>query len=529
MKKISFILTVSAVVLTATSPVSALAVLVPDDSPNKEVIYYPESGDVITGLFRSGENAYYYFGSGETMFIDGEEGRIAIDGTDFYIYNPVLGGITETWVKGTLGADGTVTIPVPQLISGGPDEGFAYYLMNATFDESSASATPDEENPTLKYTYRDGCLTLAEGCPSIFEYTEPYDADGNIIGDTKQWVWSGYITFSDEFKPYPGMGESAPASLKTTDYVMYSQMEGVTVGRDVKVGIDGKTVWVQGLEINVPEAWCKGELVDGHLVFRSQYMCFDPVKHLFQFLVPAIASYDDYDPSIVTGYQISEKAELAYDESNGSFVASDGTTLFVNGGERTIYALTKYENPSLRPRQPLTTAVPALPVILNYMPYNILDGIGSLDVALPQVNTAGELLSTERLYYQVLQNDDVIEVSEGMFDDISVPMTDIPYLFKSNSIMVAESVHSILFNSEINNLGVRMVYVDEQCERHMSGIVRVDSGLRETETLDSSKTIVDTIITDLSGCRLSARPDGICIVTYIYSDGTHASIKSVGH
>lgn len=173
--------------------------------------------------------------------------------------------------------------------------------------------------------------------------------------------------------------------------------------------------------------------------------------------------------------------------------------------------------------------MPALPVILNYMPYNILDGIGSLDVALPQVNTAGELLSTERLYYQLLQNDDVIEVSEGMFDDISVPMTDIPYLFKSNSIMVAESVHSILFNSEINNLGVRMVCVDEQGERHMSGIVRVDSGLRETETLDSSKTIVDTIITDLSGCRLSARPDGICIVTYIYSDGTHASIKSVGH
>lgn len=503
----------------------ATAVLTPNDALNKEVITNPAGGTHITGLYRSGVSAYYYFGSGESMTIDGEEGQLVTDGNDIYILNPVLGGTTNTWVKGEIAPDGTVTVATPQLISGGAAEGFAYYLMNGLFDEDNNEACVNDVESRLRYRYIDGKLSLAEGCPSIFEYTVPCDINGNPIeGEPEQWVWSGYMSFSDEFRPHATMGESAPATLKATEYVMYSDSEGVQEGRPVKAGIEGDSFWIQGLEVNVPQAWVKGEITGDKVTFTPQFICLDEKQHLFQFLLPARTVMED---GVTVGYDIAENVVMDYDREHGTLKAPKGQTLFVNAGVTSIYALSRYESPELRPDAPLSGYVPANPVILTYTPYSEEWQSGGLDVALPQVNTFGEYLNPEEMYYMLMEKDEPVEISSDRFPDTEEPMWEIPYYYAGGAIFASGTVHSITFSAPIEDLGVKLIYYDNKGAAYESDIVRVngEGGVSEL----GEREIREIYYTDMTGLRVSGTTPGLLIRTVVYTDGTRKTTKTAVH
>lgn len=506
--------------LAGSCCLGASAAMTPDDSLNTQVITNPETGELISGLYRSGIGAYYYFGAGESKPVDGEEGRLVIDGSDIYIFNPVISGITNTWVVGHIDGEGNVSVPTPQLVSGGPDDGFAYYLLNGVFDDQTLSATVNEEVTDIRYTYVDGVLTLAEGNPALFEYTVPTDIMGDPVeGEPVQWVWSGDIEFADQFRPYPHMGEEAPASLVVAPYVLYSQSEGVTEGRPVEGGFDGDTFWVRGLEPNVPKAWVKGMLADGKVTFTSQYICFDETQHLFQFLLPARPVVED---GMTVGYEVAENVVMDYDAAAGTLTASEDAVLFVNAGTESIYALSRYEAPRFRPETTLTTCVPANPVIIEYLPYSYEGDYGYVNVALPQVNVAGEYLNPDRMYYSLYENDEVMEISSPFFPDMEDTLWEIPYWYGGGSIFPSGVVHSISFAGPISDLGVKLIYYDGEGEAYESEIVRADGSSVETV---GTREVASVIYTDLNGIRVASNATGLLIRTTVYTDGTRSVAK----
>lgn len=96
------------------------------------------------------------------------------------------------------------------------------------------------------------------------------------------------------------------------------------------------------------------------------------------------------------------------------------TVLFVNAGLESIYALTRYEQPQFRPETTLTTCVPANPVIIEYLPYSYEGDYGCVNVALPQVNVAGEYLNPDNMFYSLYENDEVMEISSDFFPDVEI-------------------------------------------------------------------------------------------------------------
>lgn len=520
MKKLLCVAFVSGLCAMLTPTDAFAASLTPENSVNDEVITKPDGGTAIDGLFRISESGYYYFGAGETKLIDGEEGHLVIDGDDIYILNPLIGGVTNTWVKGTLSADGAVTVPTPQLISGGSGDSFAYYLLNGVFDEATATATVNEEETDIIYSYKDGVLTLVKGNPSIFEFTEPYDIMGDPVGDSKEWVWEGDIAFSDEFKPYPALGESAPENAVSVDYILYTMSEGVTEGLPVKVAFVGNDCWVQGLEINMPDVWAKGIVEGDKIIFRSQYMCLDTKSHIFQFLIPGRAIVED---GVTVGYEMCEEVVMDYNAAEGSIVSPKGSVLFVNGGQTSIFALSKYEDATFRKRVELTSFVPADPVIISYTPYDIESGFGGLNIALPQVNVNGEYLDSSKLYYSLMLDGEPFAIDSEYFPNTEETLWEVPYDFYNYDISVSGVVHSLYFCADINDPGVKLMYYDDKGNVYESNIVYVSgNGVENTETVAEA---VAEIFTDIAGCRVGPDYKGLCIRTVIFKDGSRKVTK----
>lgn len=233
------------------------------------------------------------------------------------------------------------------------------------------------------------------------------------------------------------------------------------------------------------------------------------------------------EDGVTVGYDIAENVVMDYDREHGTLKAPKGQTLFVNAGVTSIYALSRYESPELRPDAPLSGYVPANPVILTYTPYSEEWQSGGLDVALPQVNTFGEYLNPEEMYYMLMEKDEPVEISSDRFPDTEEPMWEIPYYYAGGAIFASGTVHSITFSAPIEDLGVKLIYYDNKGAAYESDIVRVngEGGVSEL----GEREIREIYYTDMTGLRVSGTTPGLLIRTVVYTDGTRKTTKTAVH
>lgn len=143
-------------------------------------------------------------------------------------------------------------------------------------------------------------------------------------------------------------------------------------------------------------------------------------------------------------------------------------------------------------------------------------------MALPQVNVAGEYLNPDRMYYSLYENDEVMEISSPFFPDMEDTLWEIPYWYGGGSIFLSGVVHSISFAGPISDLGVKLIYYDEEGEAYESEIVRADGSSVETV---GTREVASVIYTDLNGIRVASNAKGLLIHTTVYTDGTRSVAK----
>lgn len=500
-----------------SSPCAAQNALTPDDCVNSVAITSMPDGVLHDNLFRSGVGMYCYGGSEQVMEIDGEVGRIVVNGDKIYVYDPLISGHTYTWMEGKLSDDGKVIIPTPQLVMGSEAEGWREFLMNCIYDKETATGVPDMENTDIVYSYVDGVLKLEEGIPSLFEWGVPTDPwTWEPIGDTPQWIWSGYADTECLIEPFDYSMQQPPANIVLEDYQLYSIQGGVTICRDVKLGISGNEVWVNGLEDNYPEAFVKGTLDNGELVFDSQFICLDEKVHLFQFLLPAVAEFEG-DGDEASSYSISDKVTMTYNAEDGSFSAPRNQVLFVNGGVKSIYALSIFEAPALRKKFTGQLEAPADPLILQWQPFND-SGYAALVIGLPQVDINGNYIPTEDLFYVLYDGEEEIELSPELFPNVEDYIVEIPYDWWCYDIVPNGPTRTVYFYFDVENPGVRLSYDSESGKILSSNTVYAIQ--TNIESSAAEKKVVREELYDLNGRPANNLTKGIVIKKVTYDDGT---------
>ncbi len=278
------------------------------EAPEGEVKVYKRSGDC---TYVNGGYAYQGTQSGAISMV--------FAGNDVYIYEPICGYTTESWVKGTLSEDKkTITVPLGQNLyySSNYDAGIQMWFGN-----NGESVTPNRTITEVTYTIDGNTITLNGASEDLI--LSCFWTDDNS--------WTGYSEWNSV---YTEVKEdltlvTPPAELKTQDM----PVEGIVVSWDeegdaqqspfqfvTKVGFDGSDVYMFfTLGESLPSAWVKGTLEDGVVVFEPQFIGYDEANNKY-----FLAGYEEDNNTLLP-------FEMIYDEARGTFELDGLITINADG------------------------------------------------------------------------------------------------------------------------------------------------------------------------------------------------------
>lgn len=335
----------------------------------------------------------------------------------------------DAWVMGTVNGN-TITIELPQTVwdSG---EGYCVEVAKMSYDaDNQTFVRAANQTVKLNYNAETGTISTPSG-----RMTNGYDIIGMSYDDDLQWAGSGdwnikYEKVTDELV-------EAPEGLKTETYALTA--EGYT-GSLVNVGFSGNEVYVQGIDVNLPDTWVKGTISDNKVTFkRGQYVGPDEVAGSHQYLMAANAEevYDDYYNEYYTDYSLSDD-DITFDYDPATKTLSNSNLFVLNGGKKTINYLSTFDKAKMAPFTEVA-ATPAAPAIqLNENGYDFYTygyGWGSINFDLKTIDVDGNYIMPEKTTYKlwVRVNGEEKPLSLSWYDYIyqmEETMDEIPYDYK---------------------------------------------------------------------------------------------------
>ncbi|MBR6948506.1 MAG: hypothetical protein IKH53_11195 [Muribaculaceae bacterium] len=460
--------------------------------------------------------------------VDGGIGKV-VEGTDgnLYIYNPISQGYIWfsilPWIKAEPAGDGKYVAKLPQLYI--IDVGDPYYAYCMHYDEDEGMPVVEEEGE-IEFTWENGVLTqLGDKFIGLCDATADwfYMADQHIV----------YKPQTDE-----------PITLSDSEYYMQSYTMTYlsdptdltqTKERIVDVVIDGEDIYVGYLNNNNPDAFIKGKLVDGKATFPTrQYLGVDAYYngHIYVLTADAFVDSETYS-SPVFNYTLNDEIVFNVDEEAQNLVAEWPASMVTNVGPSTLSIINDYVAPGLVAFEEYP-GVPATPLLsADDITVNTTAGWMALRFTIPTVDVDGFKLNENKLYYNIILDDEVFTFDPELYIGLPAPMTDIPYNFEDNvnfDIYISgNGVHTVyLYTTNFEMVGVQSIYTAGG-EVNRSDIAYVanpiPSGINEVGT---GEQVVDTRYYDLTGRELPAAPaTGLYLQRATYSDGTIATIKVV--
>lgn len=241
-------------------------------------------------------------------------GMMAIDGNDIYVMG--LCPDVAAWVKGTLGADGTVTFAKGQYLGMYRDMIDMWFMGINPQDPSSTlidvKAAWDATERTLTFDDNTWVVENADAV-SLYFADVLYDIFVEPMSDDRALV-------------------IPPADLETRTHKAKVASIGTIMGMytygnstyNVNIGFDGDDVYMQGLLYYAPTAWIKGTRnADGSLTFeKNQYL--GTVEGYDVYVVPCSDEDEDnpaeiydtftftYDAAKDTYYYIEQNTNLSF-------------------------------------------------------------------------------------------------------------------------------------------------------------------------------------------------------------------------
>lgn len=469
------------------------------------------AGTLRANLWR---DAREYSNEGWQVTRTDETGLVAdiVDAADaVYVKTLVWGYNTEAWAKGVKTEGDTVVFTFPQQIEYedyGDDDIVETYLQRGYYDAETKTFLVSD-TLTVKFTYRDGTLTMAEPA-----FIGTFDATGE---------WNGYGTERLTIKPAPYTLKVPAAETPSTSCALtYGEGGDIEGAAFVNMAVEGQTLYLQGLNTAAPELWAAATIEGDSVTFANKlYLGPDRYNRRHTFLLTCYEGeawddeYEEYVPVLMPKPQL----RLAYDAQAQTLSGTD--YLVVNMNDRYVNFTDLYACPAVAPWQECA-ATPQDPVITSYS--NDYDQVIRFQV--PLFDTEGRLMNPDKVFFNIIFDDDpyTFTADDGYYW-LDGELTDVPLMTDNYDIYASGQDHSVyLYNSLYERIGVQVIYRGAG-EEHRSNIVYYADPATALRALTSAAGTVR--YTDLAGRRATAHSRGLLIRQQTLTDGSVRTDKVV--
>lgn len=523
------------------SPTPGQAPTVIDETPAGTPKMYARSGD--------GYTVYYGY-----VFPHDQNGQIlntvmSEDNKTVYIQDPVSSAIAETWVKGTVDGS-TISVPTGQYIMYDSEEGYGAVVAVGKLTEVVDGEdvyydyVMDESCKDIKFTVEaDGTIKLEDKFSFTFDASDPEGATDPEYIVAAFWSddhsWSGYADYNSVYTPFDDVANSVPNSVVFKDW----RMSSVNVDSEnpvtsfVSVGTEGDKMYIAGLYRDMPEAVVVGTIADGKVTFESnQYLGISNIVYLTYFVggtysVETFSDPDYGDYNEVTNVA-TESVVFNYDADAKTLTVPDNVALYINAGRANvdtgegISQFASYFGPSLSEFHEVA-ATPATPEILNFGDYFDAYGYIGISLYVPTVDTEGNDLNINKLYYVIYTRVDG-EEEEFVFypdeyvglEDLGIDeMTEVPYTMQIEGYDGADIRYGgedvFFYTTLADAYGVKSVYKGGG-EVHESPVFWLETTGVNNVLTNGASTVSD--VYGIDGIRRSEMSHGLNIVRT--SDGS---------
>ncbi len=464
------------------------------EQPEGELKIYQRSGGAMYNMWGYLFSTYQDGGAMQMVFAD--------DGKTVYLKDPVSQAAGNTWVRAELSDDGkTLTMPLNQFIIFYDEVG--YGLMTAWVDvmvdeDGYIVATPNLDIQEVTFTIGDdGTISLNGSSGDVENFTG--SGVGLIYDDDLSWA--GYLDWESVYTPFDASPVELPEGIVMEDYSMsYVDSYGNASGKMVKVGFMDYAVYVQGFSSLVKDGVIKGDMNKGGdmVMFQSdQYIGVG--NSLFLNMMGLDAEYSILDNLV-----------FSFDEDTRTMTAND--ILAVVSG---MNIQEEYGQPVIAPYVD-HAATPANPEIIEFVDEGELGGYNYGSFNVPTVDTEGNFINPNDLYYRIYFDDDeLFTFGPDEYPYVTEFMTDVPYNYTDGYDFGVGGATVYFYETGFQRVGIQSVFRGGG-EEHVSDIVYME--LTDGSAPEGSAELYAGYCDDhATVAGLSAgRAQGYDLASYIY-------------
>ena len=424
-----------------------------------EVITDQPEGELRT-YQRSGGAMFNFWGYLFTTYQDGGAMQMvfANDGKTVYLQDPISQAIAGTWVKAELSDDGkTLTMPLNQFIIFYDEVG--YGLMTAwvdftTDEDGYIVATPNLDIQEATFTIGDdGTISLVGSTGNV----DTFEGSGIGLIYDDDLTWAGYVDWESVYTPFDATPVELPDGAVLEDFSMsYVDSNGNAGGKMVKAAMMDNDVYVQGFSSYVPDGVIKGTLSGDKVLFPSdQYIGIGSSRFMSMMGLDA-------------DYMILDNLVFDYDAATRTMTASD--ILAVVAG---LDVQEEYDKPVLAPYYD-HAATPANPEVIDFVDQGELGGYNYGSFNVPTVDTEGNFINTNDLYYRIYFDDDeLFTFGPDEYPQVEEFMTDVPYSYTDGYDFGVGGATIYFYETGFQRVGIQSVFRGGG-EEHVSDIVYME-------------------------------------------------------
>ena len=420
------------------------------EQPEGELRTYQRSGGAMYSFWGYLFSTYQDGGAMQMVFAD--------DGKTVYLKDPISQAAAGTWVRAELSDDGkTLTMPLNQHIIFYDDYGYGLitaWVDVAIDDNGNIVATANPEIKEATFTIGDdGTISLNGSSGDVNSFTG--SGIGLIYDD--DFTWAAYLDWESVYTPFDATPVELPDGAVLEDFSMkYIDGNGSPAGKMVKVAMMDNDVYVQGFSSLVPDGIMKGTLNGDKVVFPS-----DQYIGIGNSLFLSMAGID-------ADYYLLENLEFDYDAATRTMTASN--ILAVVAGESVQET---YSQPVIAPYFD-HAATPANPEVIDFVDQGELGGYNYGSFNVPTVDTEGNFINPNDLYYRIYFDDDeLFTFGPDEYPQVEEFMTDVPYNYTDGYDFGVGGATVYFYETGFQRVGIQSVFRGGG-EEHVSDIVYME-------------------------------------------------------
>ena len=271
-----------------------------------------------------------------------------------------------------------------------------------------------------------------------------------------------------------------PEGLQTESWLLTAQRYDaseytVDAFLSVNVGFDGQDVYVQGLNMYLPESWVKGTRSGNQLTFAAN-------QYYGELADAENTSYDTYfagcDASWFDGVSGLKPIDVTFTINEAGTCWTTYTVLVVNTLTDGIAGF-DYLKDVVIAKAIEGAATPKAPSISFFQAYNASEGYGAIALTFPPVDVEGNPLQTDKLSYILYKDVEhevgTITIPAWVDYETTQDMTEIPYNFTDDYNIEAHGIAAYFYepSNSWNRVGVKAIYRggDEERESEISWLL----------------------------------------------------------